>query len=346
MRAVLKIEPAAGATLLEVPVPVPGPGEVLIKVKTTAICGTDHHIYIWNEWSQNRIQPPQIMGHELAGEIVELGPGVENAKVGDYVSAESHVVCGHCIQCMLGEKHVCQNTSILGVDRDGCFAEYVSIPEANLWFNDPVIPMDIAPIQEPLGNAINTVLSGETRGKTMAVFGCGPIGLMAIGVAKACGASRVVAVDINDYKLAIAKKMKADLTINSGNVSPVEAILDYTHGTGVDAVLEMSGASAVFNQIFKVIRPGGRVSLLGLPAKALPVDFSNDIVMRGVTIHGITGRRLWQDWIVGRELLSSGLLDLSPIVTHRFDLGDYAKGMDLMTKGDCGKIVLYPGGIE
>lgn len=346
MRAVLKIEPVAGATLLDVPVPVPGPGEVLIKVKTTAICGTDHHIYIWNEWSQNRIQPPQIMGHELAGEIVELGPGVKSAKVGDYVSAESHIVCGQCTQCMLGEKHVCQNTSILGVDRDGCFAEYVAIPEANLWFNDPVIPMDIAPIQEPLGNAINTVLSGETRGRTMAVFGCGPIGLMAIGVAKACGVSKIAAVDINDYKLDLAKKMKADLTVNSSDLSPVDAIMDYTHGKGVDIVLEMSGASVVFDQIFKVVRPGGRVSLLGLPAKALPVNFSDDIVMRGITIHGITGRRLWQDWIVGRELLSSGLLDLSPIVTHRFDLGDYAKGMDLMTKGECGKIVLYPGGIE
>ena len=155
-----------------------------------------------------------------------------------------------------------------------------------------------------------------------------------------------MAVDINDYKLGIAKKMKADLTINSRNLSPVEAVMDYTHGKGVDIVLEMSGASVVFDQIFKVVRPGGRVSLLGLPAKALPVDFSNDIVMRGVTIHGITGRRLWQDWIVGRELLASGLLDLSPVVTHRFDLGDYAKGMDLMTQGDCGKIVLYPGGIE
>lgn len=167
MKAVLKREPQAGATLVELPVPKPGPGEVLIKVKTTAICGTDHHIYIWNEWAQNRIKPPLVMGHELAGEIVELGPGVKNAKVGDYVSAESHIVCGHCVQCLLGEEHVCQNTSILGVDRDGCFAEYVVVPEENLWFNDSAIPLDIAPIQEPLGNAIHTVLSGETRGKTI-----------------------------------------------------------------------------------------------------------------------------------------------------------------------------------
>ncbi|MGI6399666.1 MAG: zinc-binding dehydrogenase, partial [Bacillota bacterium] len=200
--------------------------------------------------------------------------------------------------------------------------------------------------RNPWGNATHTVLSGETRGRTMAVFGCGPIGLMAIGVAKACGVSKIAAVDINDYKLGIAKKMKADLTINSSNLSPVDAIMDYTHGKGVDIVLEMSGASVVFDQIFKVVRPGGRVSLLGLPAKALPVDFSNDIVMRGITIHGIAGRRLWQDWIVGRELLVSGLLDLAPIVTHRFDLEDYDKAMDLMTQGDCGKIVLYPGGVE
>lgn len=346
MKAVLKSEPQAGAALVELPVPEPGPGEVLIKVKTTAICGTDHHIYIWNEWAQNRIKPPLVMGHELAGEIVELGPGVKNAKVGDYVSAESHIVCGHCVQCLLGEEHVCQNTSILGVDRDGCFAEYVVVPEENLWFNDSAIPLDIAPIQEPLGNAIHTVLSGETRGKTMAVFGCGPIGLMAIGVGKACGVSGIVAVDINDYRLGIAKEMKADLIINSKHASPVEAIMDYTRGKGVDIVLEIAGAPIVYDQIFKAVRPGGRVSLLGLPATSLTVDFSNEIVMRGITIHGIAGRRLWQDWIVGRELLVSGLLDLAPIVTHRFDLEDYDKAMDLMTQGDCGKIVLYPGGVE
>ncbi|NLS44219.1 MAG: L-threonine 3-dehydrogenase [Firmicutes bacterium] len=346
MRAVLKNEPAPGAKLVDVPIPTPGSGEVLVRVDAASICGTDYHIYVWNEWAQNRIKPPQIMGHELAGEIVELGPNVTNAKVGDYISAESHIVCGHCIQCMIGEKHVCQNTSILGVDRDGCFAEYLIIPEDNLWHNDPDIPLDIASIQEPLGNATNTVLAGETRGRTMAVFGCGPIGLMAIGVAKACGSSWIAAIDINDYKLDLAKKMKADLTINSNKISPVEAIMDYTHGSGVDIVLEMSGAPAVFNQMLKVVRAGGRISLLGLPEKALPVNFSDDVVMRGLTMHGITGRRLWHDWIVGRELLKSGLLDLSPVVTHHFDLGDYAEGMDLMTKGDCGKIVLYPGGVR
>ncbi len=346
MKAVIKREPAAGAQLAEAPVPRPGPNEVLVKVKATSICGTDHHIYIWNEWAQNRIKPPQIMGHELAGEIVELGPGVKNAKVGDYVSSETHVVCGHCIQCMLNEKHVCQNTSILGVDRDGCFASYVTLPEENLWFNDPRISPAVASIQEPLGNAIHTVLSGETRGKKIAIFGCGPIGLMAVGVAKACGASWVAAVDINDYRLGIASQMKADMTINSKSANPVEVIMEYTHGAGVDVALEMSGAPVVFGQIFKAVRPGGRVSLLGLPAKPIPVDFSNDIVMRGITIHGITGRRLWEDWVTGRELLASGLLDLSSVITHHLDLEDYEKGMDLMTSGNCGKVILYPEGVE
>lgn len=346
MKAVLKNEPAPGAILTDVPIPVPGPKEVLIKVKTTAICGTDHHIYIWNEWAQKRIKPPKIMGHELAGEVVDLGPGVEHAKVGDYVSAETHIVCGRCVQCMIGQKHVCQNTGIIGVDTDGCFAEYIVIPEDNLWFNDPAIPLDIAPVQEPLGNATHTVLSGETRGRTMVVFGCGPIGLMAIGVAKACGVSKVAAVDINEYRLDIAKKMKADLIINSKNSSPMEVIMDYTHGKGMDIGLEMSGANRVFEEIFKVVRPGGRISMLGLPAKALAVDFSNDIIMRGITIYGIAGRRFWEDWVVGRELLASGLLDLSPVITHKLDLGDYAKGMDLMTQGNCGKIILYPGGLN
>ncbi|MGI6628187.1 MAG: L-threonine 3-dehydrogenase [Bacillota bacterium] len=346
MKAVLKGEPAEGAMLAEVPVPKPGPKEVLVKVKATSICGTDHHIYIWNEWAQNRIKPPQIMGHELAGEVVEIGSGVKNAKVGDYVSSETHVVCGHCIQCMLNEKHVCQNTEILGVDRDGCFAQYVTVPEENLWFNDPRISPAVASIQEPLGNAINTVLSGETRGKKMAVFGCGPIGLMAAGVAKACGASWVAAVDINDYRLDIAAEMKADTVINSKRQDPVDVIMECTHGLGVDVVLEMSGAPVVFNQIFKVVRPGGRVSILGLPAKPIQVDFSNDIVMRGISIHGITGRRLWDDWVIGRELLASGLLDLAPVITHHLDLADYEKGMDLMTSGDCGKVILYPEGVE
>jgi threonine 3-dehydrogenase len=346
VKAVLKGEPAEGAMLAEVPVPKPGPKEVLVKVKATSICGTDHHIYIWNEWAQNRIKPPQIMGHELAGEVVEIGSGVKNAKVGDYVSSETHVVCGHCIQCMLNEKHVCQNTEILGVDRDGCFAQYVTVPEENLWFNDPRISPAVASIQEPLGNAINTVLSGETRGKKMAVFGCGPIGLMAAGVAKACGASWVAAVDINDYRLGIAAEMKADTVINSKRQDPVDVIMECTHGLGVDVVLEMSGAPVVFNQIFKVVRPGGRVSILGLPAKPIQVDFSNDIVMRGISIHGITGRRLWDDWVIGRELLASGLLDLAPVITHHLDLADYEKGMDLMTSGDCGKVILYPEGVE
>lgn len=346
MKAVLKNRAAVGAVLEEVPVPQPGPNEVLVKVQATSICGTDHHIYTWNEWAQNRIKPPQIMGHELAGEIVEIGSGVKNAKVGDYVSSETHVVCGHCIQCMLNERHVCQNTSILGVDRDGCFAEYVTVPEENLWFNDRAISPAAASIQEPLGNAINTVLAGETRGKKIAVFGCGPIGLMAVGVAKACGASWVAAVDINQYRLGIAKQMKADVVIDSKTQNSVEAIMDYTNGAGVDAVLEMAGAPAVFEQIFKVVRPGGRVSILGLPAKPISVDFSNDIVMRGVVIQGITGRRLWEDWVVGRELLASGSLDLSPVMTHELGLADYAEGMDLMTSGNCGKVILYPEGVK
>ncbi|MGI9953070.1 L-threonine 3-dehydrogenase [Moorellaceae bacterium AZ2] len=346
MKAVLKREPVPGASLEDVPVPKPGPSEVLIKVKATSICGTDHHIYIWNEWAQNRIKLPQIMGHEFAGEVVEVGPGVKFAKAGDYVSAETHVVCGHCVQCMLGEKHVCQNTKILGVDRDGAFAEYVVVPEENLWHNDPRIPPAVASIQEPLGNAIHTVLAGETRGKTIAVFGCGPIGLMSIGVAKACGASFVAAIDTNDYRLDIARKMKADLVINSNTQDPVEALLEHTHGVGVDAVLEMSGALEVFGQIFKVVRPGGRVTLLGLPAKPLSVNFSDDIVMRGVTIQGIIGRRIWDTWLTARELLASGLLDLTPVITHHFDLANYDKAMELMTSGNCGKIILYPEGVK
>ncbi len=346
MKAVMKKDPAYGAILADVPKPSPGPGQVVVKVEATSICGTDHHIYIWNQWAQNRIKPPRIMGHELAGTVVELGPGVTSVKLGDYVSAETHIVCGRCVQCMLGEKHVCQNTAILGVDTDGCFAEYLAVPQENIWHNDPAIPSDVASIQEPLGNAVHTVLSGETRGKTFALFGCGPIGLMAIGVAKACGASFVAAADINDYRLGIVREMGADLVINSRKDDPVPAILDATKGLGVDAVLEMSGAEVVFDQAFKVIRAGGRMALLGLPEKPLVVNFSDNIVMRGITLQGITGRRIWDTWLTSRELLRSGRLDLSPVITHRLDLEDYQKGMDLMTSGDCGKVILYPGGVK
>lgn len=346
MKAVVKAGPVYGAVLKDVPVPTPGRGEVLVKIKAASICGTDHHIYIWNEWSQNRIKPPRIMGHEFAGEVVELGPEVTTVKPGAYVSAETHIVCDGCAQCLLGEKHVCQNTKILGVDTDGCFAEYAVVPASNLWLNDPGIPPDIASIQEPLGNAVHTVLSGETRGKTFAVFGCGPIGLMAIGVAKACGASKVIALDINEYRLGLAKDLGADLVANSRQVDPVQVIMDATRGVGVDVVLEMSGASVVYGQMFKAVRAGGRVVLLGLPARPQTVNFSDDIVMRGITVQGITGRRIWDTWLSVRELLSSGRLDLRPIVTHRLDLEDFARGMDLMTSGDCGKVILYPGGVE
>lgn len=346
MKAVLKREPAAGAVWADVPVPGPGPGEVLVKISATSICGTDQHIYVWNEWAQNRIKPPQIMGHEFAGYIAELGPGVRTAKVGDYVSAETHVVCGHCVQCMLNEKHVCQNTRILGVDMDGVFAEFAVVPEENLWYNDAAIEPAVASVQEPLGNAVHTVMSGETRGKTFAVFGCGPIGIMSIPVARAVGASFVAAVDINPYRLGLAREVGADVTINSKEVDPVALILEKTHGQGVDAVLEMSGASVVYAQMFRVVRPGGRVALLGLPSRPQAVNFSDDVVMRGITVQGITGRRLWETWMTGRELLKSGRLDLRPIITHRLDLEEYGNGMDLMTSGNCGKVVLYPGGVK
>jgi threonine 3-dehydrogenase len=346
LRAVLKKDPAPGAVLLDVPVPKPGPGEVLVKIKATSICGTDHHIYMWNEWSENRVKPPKIMGHEFAGEVVELGSDCLKAKVGDYVSAETHIVCGLCVQCMLGEKHVCQDTRILGVDTDGVFAEYAVVPEENLWYNDPAIPPHVASVQEPLGNAVHSVMSGESRGKTFAVFGCGPIGLMSIGVAKAVGGTWVAAADINEYRLDLARAMGADLVINSLKDDPVQAIMDATKGVGVDVVLEMAGAAPVYKQMVKVVRPGGRIALLGLPAKPLTVNFSDDIVMRGVTLQGITGRRMWDTWVMTRELLRSGKLDIEPIITHHLDLADYARGMDLMTQGNCGKVILYPEGLK
>ncbi|SDN30281.1 L-threonine 3-dehydrogenase [Alkalicoccus daliensis] len=342
MKAVVKSKKAKGAELQEVPVPECGAQEVLIKVKATSICGTDVHIYAWDEWSQSRVKPPYIFGHEFSGEVVETGDLVHNIQVGDHVSAETHIVCGHCAQCMTGNAHICQETQIIGVDRDGCFAEYISLPAQNIWKNDPSLSWDRASVQEPLGNAVHTVLAGEVSGKTVAVIGCGPIGLMAVSVAKASGASRIFAFDLNDYRLNLAEKMGATDTIHSMHADPLEVVRKETNNAGVDVVCEMSGHPVAMDQGFKMVTNGGRVSILSLPVRPVEIDVTNDIVFKGVTVQGITGRKMFQTWQQTAGLLSSGQVDVDPIITHHFDLADFEKGFNLMLKGECGKVVLHP----
>ncbi len=339
----MKVKPGTGAEFLDVEKPVPKPDEALIKVEATSICGTDKHIYFWDEWAETHIKRfPHIFGHEFAGRIVEVGSQVKNFKEGDYVSAETHIYCGHCYQCLTGKPHLCKNLKILGIHVNGCFAEYLTVPEKNLWRNNPEIPPEVASIQEPLGNAVHTVLSEDVNGKTVAVLGCGPIGLMAIGVAKAFGASKVFATEVSDYRLKLAEKMGADFTLNPLHEDVVKEVLEKTSGDGVDVVLEMSGSPEALKQGLKILTAGGRISLLGFQPRKVELNLTRDLILKGVKVYGVTGRRIFNTWFKGSRLLTSGLLDLKPIITHKFPLKKYRKGMELLNKGEAAKIILIP----
>ncbi|WP_245831052.1 L-threonine 3-dehydrogenase [Sediminibacillus massiliensis] len=342
MKAIVKNGRQKGAVLKQVKIPEIKEKEVLIKVKATSICGTDVHIYNWDEWSQARINPPYVFGHEFSGEVVEIGDKVSKVKTGDFVSAETHIVCHQCSQCLSGKYHICANTEIIGVDRDGCFAEYVALPEENLWKNPSDMPEHIASVQEPMGNAVHTVLSGDVVGKSVAIIGCGPIGLMAVGVAKAAGASQVIALDLNEYRLELAEKMGATSVINSGESDPLEIIQKLTQLNGVDVVCEMSGHPVAIDQGFKMITNGGRMSILSLPTKPVTIDITNDIVFKGISVQGITGRKMFETWQQVSGLLHSGQVDLTPMITHHFPLEEFEKGFELMNLGNCGKVVLHP----
>src|SRR5437660_551449 len=282
MLAVVKPEAAPGADVREVKVPCYGRTDVLVKVKVASICGTDLHIYEWDRWAQGRIHPPLIPGHEFCGEVVAYGDEVTSVKAGDFVSAEMHVACGKCLQCRTGEGHICQNVKIIGVDADGAFAEYVVIPESNIWKLDPAIPHEYASILDPLGNAVHTVLAGEIAAKTVAITGCGPIGLFAIAVARAVGAAQVYAIEVNEHRRNVAKQMKADLTLDPSKVDVTGLILERTGGLGVDVVLEMAGHPSAIRTAFDIVRRGGRISLLGLPPNQFRLIFRKKLFSRGL----------------------------------------------------------------
>jgi len=344
MQALMKSRPGPGAELVTVDIPRIGPREVLIKVTAASICGTDVHIYTWNPWAQSRIKPPLVFGHEFAGEVVEVGDQVESVKVGDYVSAEGHFVCGTCLQCRTGQMHVCQHVAILGVDTAGCFAEYVAVPEFNVWKNDPSTPPELCSVQDPMGNAVHTVFAGgDVLAKTVAVIGCGPIGIFAVAVAKAAAAAKVFAVEVNEYRLELAGKLGADRVINPSKEDPVAVVKELTDGNGVDVMLEMSGNPRAIDQGFKMLRYGGRAALLGLPDKPIEFDLSNNVVFKGAEVYGVTGRRMWDTWYKMRGLFQSGKLNIEPVITHRLPMSEFKQGFDLMISGNCGKVVLYPG---
>jgi threonine 3-dehydrogenase len=351
MQALVKTAPAPGMMVIrEMPVPQIGASDVLVAVDTASVCGTDLHIYQWDEWAQARIRPPYIPGHEFCGTVAALGEQVQGLAEGDFVSAEMHVACGHCLQCRTGQAHVCQFVKILGVDADGAFADFVRIPASNVWKLDPAIPRDFGSLFDPFGNAVHTVLSGPIAGQTVAVTGCGPIGLFAIAVARACGASTIFAIEPNQRRRTLAQTMGADVLLDP--VAPdVEAqVRSATGGNGVDVVLEMSGHPSAIQQGFRILRMGGRASLLGIPSRSVDLDLANALIFKGATVHGINGRKMYETWFQAEALLRresmGSRIDLTPVITHRLPLANFDEAMHLLESGQASKILLKVGGKE
>ncbi len=346
MKALRKTAAGKGLQLETVAVPSVGPGDVLVRVNAASICGTDLHIYGWDRWSQGRIKPPVTLGHEFCGVVERVGEEVSAVKTGDFVSAEMHVNCGHCHQCRLGEAHICQNLRIIGIDQDGAFAEFVKIPATNIWKLDPAIPEHYGAILDPLGNAVHTVLAGAVAGQTVLVTGCGPIGLMAIAVAKACGSSTVFATETNEHRRKMAKEMGADFVLNPAAEEVAKKIVEATSGTGVDVLLEMSGNPAAIQQGFKALRAGGRASLLGIPTEVVQLDLVQDVIFKGATVQGIYGRRMYETWVQMTALLKAGRVNLEPLFGERMELEQFEAAFVKLQGGLAGKILLYPNGMK
>jgi threonine 3-dehydrogenase len=340
MKAIAKTKRKKGMELINVPIPQIGSRDVLIKVTLTSICGTDVHIYDWTHWARHRVTPPRIIGHEFVGIVEKIGNEVTLIEVGDRVSSESHISCGHCYQCSNGYSEVCRNLKLLGVDYDGALSEYLVLPEHVLWKNNSKIPDKWATIQEPFGNAIDTVMAEDVSAKTVLILGAGPIGLFATGIARASGASLIIVSDPNNYRLAISKKMGAHMALNPGKKDITSLILDATNNNGVDVVLEFSGNNQALNQGLKVITPGGRISILGIYEKRVSIDLNKEVIFKKIRIYGITGRKVFSTWHKTSRFLSSGIVNPEPILTHRFPLKDYEKGIKLMRDGKCGKVIL------
>ncbi len=340
MHALMKPAPAPGMEMREVPVPALGPDDVLIAVETASVCGTDLHIYHWDRWAQHRIKPPYIPGHEFSGTVVLIGERVKNVSPGDFVSAEMHVACGHCLQCRTGQAHVCQFVKILGVDADGAFADFVRIPATNVWKLDPAIPREWGSLFDPFGNAVHTVLSGPIAGQTALVTGCGPIGLFSIAVARACGAARVFAIEPNPQRRALAAQMGADMLLDPTDPATEAVVKNATWNNGVDVLLEMSGHPSAIQQGFRLLRNGGRAALLGLPSKPVELDLADAVIFKGATVHGINGRKMYETWLQAEALLRDGRIDLSPVITHRLPLARFDEAMGLLESGEASKILL------
>jgi threonine 3-dehydrogenase len=337
LKALVKVAAGPGFELRDVPRPVIRDDEVLIRVRRAGVCGTDVHIYEWDDWARGRCKPPFTVGHEFAGDVVEVGRLVQDVREGDRVTAEGHIVDGRCLLCRTGNSHVCPYTKIIGVDRDGCFAEFISMPATNVWHLDDNISYDIGGIHDPMGNAFHTALTAEIPGATVLVTGCGPIGLFAIGICKAAGASRIFATDINETRLDLARKMGAHHAVKPNEVEPF--IRENTENLGVDVVLEMSGVPAAIHQAFALVRVGGRVQMLGIPAKPMDVNFATEVIFKGITIYGVVGRRMYDTWHQMTRFLRSGEFNPEPVITHRFPMEQADEAINAIKSGAAGKVI-------
>lgn len=337
MKALVKKTVEKGLVLEQVPIPEIGNNDVLIKIDKTAICGTDLHIYNWDEWAQRTIKPPMVIGHEFVGHIVERGNDVVGFDIGDRVSGEGHIVCGRCRSCKAGRRHLCMNTIGVGVNRDGCFAEYLSLPVSNAVHLSPEIPSEIAAFMDPYGNATHATLSFNLVGEDVLITGAGPIGIMSVAIAKHVGARNVVITDINDYRLDLARKIGATMAINVKN-SRIEEAMDKLDMIGFDIGLEMSGNATAFESMLENMYHGGRIALLGILPDSAKINW-DEVIFKGLIIKGIYGREIFETWYKMQTMLQSGL-DISPVLTHKFSFDEFEKGFEIMNQGNCGKVIL------
>jgi threonine 3-dehydrogenase len=340
MRALRKQTAVRGFTLERVAVPAIGPNDVLIEVRTVGLCGTDLHIYEWDRWAQRRVKPPTTIGHEFMGVVAAVGNAVKAVSVGDRVSAEGHIACGICSLCRTGQAHICEHVEIIGVDTDGAFADYIRMPEGNVWKLDPSIPDAWAAVFDPLGNAVHTVMAADVSVKSVVITGVGSIGLMAIPVARAAGAAKVFAVDVNPQKLELAARVGADATFLATQPDLVDEIISRTGGDGVDVLLEMSGSGTAINNGLAMVRNGGVAALLGIPSDEVEINLAERLIFKGLKVLGINGRRMFETWYQTQALVTSGRVDLTPIITHELPFERYDEAFALMKSGEAAKIVL------
>jgi threonine 3-dehydrogenase len=339
MKALVKSRDAAGLVLAQVPRPMMSEGDVLIRVLRTGICGTDLHIYGWDEWARQHVSVPLVVGHEFVGEVVEVGREVADVAVGDLVSGEGHVVCGTCRNCRAGRRHLCANTDSIGLTRAGAFAEYLALPAGNVWKHHAGIDLDVAAIFDPFGNAVHTSLAFPVLGEDVLITGAGPIGLMAAAVVRHAGARHVVVTDVNTFRLDLATKMGVTRAINTATTTVAQCQRELQMAEGFDVGLEMSGKGAALQDMIDNMTHGGRIALLGLPTDKIALDLGT-VVLNSLTLTGIYGREMFETWYAMSVLVSQGL-DISPVITHRFPVSDFEEAFATAGGGQCGKVLLY-----